>query len=175
MPRCRIVSHLFLMLSLVCLVACQPESSPREDGSAQVSAATYFPIQLEELRLYLQLALTESEQSRGLMFREQLAADHGMLFVFDQPGPRAFWMRNTRIKLDLAYLDKSGRIVEIHKLYPYSETPVPSRSQAVQFVIEMNRGWFQANQAGVGAQLDIEAVRKAIVARGKSPKTFGLE
>ena len=123
---------------------------------------------------HLQLALSQAELIRGLMYRDSLQPDHGMLFVFNQPGPRAFWMRNTRIPLDLAYLDANGTVLEIHKLYPYNETTVPSRSQAVQFVIEMNRGWFKTNDLGVGAQLDLQSVAEAITARGQSPVQFGL-
>lgn len=171
----RLLSLPLLCIGLLTLSACEPKTQTNaEPTPAPASADTYFPLTLDGTTLHLQIALSPSEQARGLMYRESLEKDHGMLFVFDQPGPRAFWMRNTKIKLDLAYLDATGTVQEVHKLYPYSETTVPSRSQAVQFVIEMNRGWFNANALGTGAQLDLDAVRKAIRARGQSPESFGL-
>ena len=163
-----------LMIGLLYAGACKPAENRTAPAVATATAATYFQIPLEDTRPHLQLALSQAELARGLMYRDHLEQDHGMLFVFDQPAPRAFWMRNTRIPLDLAYLDANGTVMEIHKLYPYSETTVPSRSQAIQFVIEMNRGWFEANQLGVGARLSLQHVTEAIVARGQNPSKFGL-
>lgn len=170
----RLICVPLLILSLIALSACTPDASRPRTALAPASAETYFPLKVGGTTLHLQLALSQSEQARGLMFRDNLEQDHGMLFVFNEPAPRAFWMRNTPLKLDLAYLDVSGTVLEIHKLYPYSETTVPSRSQAVQFVIEMDRGWFAANQVGVGAQLNLAAVAEAISARGRKPADFGL-
>ncbi|MGB0259152.1 MAG: DUF192 domain-containing protein [Coraliomargarita sp.] len=136
--------------------------------------STYFPIELGDKKLHLQLALHEAERSKGLMYRDSLAPDHGMLFVFDDIAQRGFWMRNTRIPLDLAYFDASGTLLELHKLYPYDEVSVKSRSQEIVIVIEMNRGWFERNQLSLGAKLDMSALVKAIQARGLDPKQYPL-
>ena len=61
-----------------------------------------------------ELADTPDERRRGLMFREELEENHGMLFVFPESAPRSFWMRNTEIPLSIAYIDAGGTIVSIH-------------------------------------------------------------
>ena len=101
-------------------VACQPVDAPVEPVGSQ----TYFPISIGGSELQLQLALKPAEQQKGLMFRESLDNDHGMLFIFDRPDKRGFWMRNTRIPLDIGYFDSSGQLLEIHKLFPFDETVV---------------------------------------------------
>ena len=154
------------------LCACQPDKPEASSGSA--GAKHYFSMQLESHPVFLQLALTEAEQARGLMHRESLEPDHGMLFVFQKPGQRAFWMRNTRIPLDLAYLDASGTVLELHKLYPYDERPVQSRSKDISLVLEMNRGWFAAQGLGVGSRLDAKAIHQAIRRRGHNPADYSI-
>jgi len=89
----------------------------------------------------VEIAFTEAARSRGLMFREALAADHGMLFIFPDERPRSFWMRNTRIPLSIAYADSGGRIVRIAEMEPFSETSIPSGAPA-RYALEMVRGWF---------------------------------
>ena len=162
---------LFTLALLLLLSAC----APKDSTSAPESRDAYFPISIGDIPLQLQLALTQGEQSKGLMHRDSMPKDHGMLFLFNQPEPRSFWMRNTRIPLDLGYFDASGRLLEIHALYPYDENAVPSRSQKVLIAVETNRGWFARNQIKPGAQLDLESLTQAISRRGKSPANFQLQ
>lgn len=164
---CNSIAAIWLLLSLT---ACAPQNAPISNADA----STYFPIQLKTATLQLQLALTPQEQAQGLMHRDMLAADHGMLFIFKQVDKRSFWMRNTRIPLDIGYLDASGKLIEIHKLYPYDENPVPSYSTQILMALEMNQGWFQANNIRPGAQLDLDATTQAIKARGSDPAQFPL-
>ena len=153
------------------LIAC----APQEPIGAPESSDTYFPISIDGTPLQLQLALTQSEQNKGLMHRESMPTDHGMLFLFKQPGPRSFWMRNTRIPLDIGYFDASGRLLEIHALYPYDENGVPSRNQQVLIAIETNRGWFARNNIVAGAQIDLKALAKAVSRRGKSLNSHPIQ
>lgn len=95
----------------------------------------------------MELALTPEQRAQGLMFREELAPDAGMLFLFDRESPRAFWMKNTYLPLDLLFLDSGGTIVSIARdTTPLSETPIPSQVPAAA-VLELN--------AGTAARLDI--------------------
>ncbi|MFM8715329.1 MAG: DUF192 domain-containing protein, partial [Spartobacteria bacterium] len=73
-----------------------------------------------------EIADEEHERAAGLMFRKELAADAGMLFIMPQTGPVAFWMRNTELPLTIAYIGPNGAIMELHDLEPFNETPVPS-------------------------------------------------
>lgn len=109
------------------------------------------------------------------MFRDPLPADHGMLFVFSKAEQRSFWMRNTKIPLDLGYFDASGQLIEIHALYPYDETPVQSRSHEILMALEMNQGWFQRAGIAPGAQLNMKALKQAIRDRGQPLNHYPLD
>jgi uncharacterized membrane protein (UPF0127 family) len=85
------------------------------------------------------------ERATGLMFREDLAPDSGMLFVMPAPEPAAFWMKNTKLPLSVAYVSQSGIILEIHDLRPFDETPVPSAFSRIAYALEMEQGWFAKN------------------------------
>ncbi|MFU8849234.1 MAG: DUF192 domain-containing protein [Opitutales bacterium] len=147
---------------------------PPKDNTAAAAPDTYFPINIGSRTLQLQLALTPTEHQQGLMFRNSLAEDHGMLFLFPRPKPQSFWMKNTRIPLDIGYFDTSGRLVEVHKLFPYDESPVASRSQEILIAIETNRDWYARNGIAPGARLDMEALKAAITKRGHSIANFAL-
>lgn len=92
------------------------------------------------------------------MHRESLDKGHGMLFLFDRPDKRGFWMRNTRIPLDIGYFDSNGRLLEVHKLFPFDETSVNSRSREVLIAVETNQGWFAANDIQVGDSIDMKSL-----------------
>jgi uncharacterized protein len=94
----------------------------------------------------LEIANTEETMARGLMHRDSMPADHGMIFVFDNEEPRSFWMRNTRIPLNIIYLDTGGKVVSVKSMKPYDETPVSSDGPA-RYAIELNMG--AATEAGV--------------------------
>ncbi|HYC00572.1 MAG TPA: DUF192 domain-containing protein [Candidatus Limnocylindrales bacterium] len=89
----------------------------------------------------VELALTRDDQARGLMWRKELAADAGMLFVFDKDEERSFWMRNTPLPLDILYIRSDGVIDSIAaNTRPYSEESIPSKGPA-RYVLEVNAGW----------------------------------
>lgn len=85
------------------------------------------------------------ERRSGLMFRDSLAADSGMLFVMPRPERAAFWMKNTTLPLSVAYISPGGVIVEIHDLEPLDEKPVPSSFPNIAYALEMKQGWFAEN------------------------------
>ncbi|MGB8952426.1 MAG: DUF192 domain-containing protein [Candidatus Aminicenantales bacterium] len=90
-----------------------------------------------------ELAVTEEERQRGLMFREKIFSDQGMLFVFKEEGFYSFWMKNTWIPLDILWLDKERRIVHIEReVPPCREDPCPSYSspRAALYVLELESG-----------------------------------
>lgn len=151
---------LVTLLALAC-VACQPSQEPATSANSQ----TFFPISIGEDELQLQLALNSAEQQKGLMNRDSLAADHGMLFLFDQPDQRGFWMHNTRIPLDIGYFDASGQLLEIHQLFPYDETTVPSSSRKILIAVETNRGWYAAHGVKPGAHIDMQTLQTALARR----------
>jgi uncharacterized membrane protein (UPF0127 family) len=99
------------------------------------------------LRLNVELALSEAEQTQGLMYRESLDDGRGMLFVFDRDKLASFWMKNTLVPLSIAYINSDGSILEIHDMRPEDLSLVRS-SRSVRYALEVPRGWF--DRAGVG-------------------------
>jgi uncharacterized membrane protein (UPF0127 family) len=101
-------------------------------------------------RIVAEVARRPGEMAMGLMFRDSLGDNEGMLFVFERERRASFWMANTIIPLTVAYLDREGVILEFHDLKPLDMTPVISKSDRVAFALEMNRGWFKLNRVNVG-------------------------
>nr|WP_170614938.1 DUF192 domain-containing protein [uncultured Ruegeria sp.] len=92
------------------------------------------------IRFDIELAISPQDRARGLMFRESLPTQSGMLFVFDPPQPVAFWMKNTLIPLDMIFLDQSGSVMKVHhNAVPGDLTPVDGGGK-VFAVLEINAG-----------------------------------
>lgn len=156
-------------------LAVLPVGSLRAATSAPAKGASeFFPIAVGDKVLRLQLAVTGLEMERGLMGRRTLGADEGMIFLFPKPQRLSFWMRNTPLPLDIGYFDASGRLREHYPLYPFDETSVVSRADDLQFAVEVNQGWFRANQIKRGAVLDLKALADALRQRGFDPVAYGL-
>ncbi|HEY5814085.1 MAG TPA: DUF192 domain-containing protein [Terrimicrobiaceae bacterium] len=100
-----------------------------------------------------EIADEPEERMRGLMFRESLAPDAGMLFVMPKPAPASFWMKNTIVPLSVAYINSAGVIVEIHDLSPLDETPVPSQFPNIAYALETEQGWFTKNDIIAGDRI----------------------
>jgi uncharacterized membrane protein (UPF0127 family) len=111
-------------------------------------------LSIEQATLNVEIADTPESMERGLMFRDALPADNGMLFVFGQPRRANFWMHNTRIPLSIAYLDANGRILELHDMFPYDETPISSYGANVSYALEVNQGWFAKHGITPGMQIN---------------------
>src|SRR3954453_15267467 len=94
----------------------------------------------------LEVADTEATQRVGLMKRDSMPSDHGMIFVFDREEERQFWMKDTRIALDILYLDARGKVISIKQMKPYDKTAVASDGPA-KYAIELNLG--EAARCGV--------------------------
>lgn len=106
----------------------------------------------------VELALTRKEQSRGLMWRESMPEDHGMLFVFADERPRSFWMKNTPLPLDIVYISEDGRIVSIaENTTPYSVESIPSGKPA-RYVLEVNGGFCAPRGIGAGNRVELPEI-----------------
>ncbi|MBT8396923.1 MAG: DUF192 domain-containing protein [Gemmatimonadetes bacterium] len=99
----------------------------------------------------VEVARTPAEREKGLMFRERLAKGRGMLFVFPDATVRSFWMKDTFVPLDIAYLDSNLRIIDILPMEPQSLDTQPSSGPAM-FALEVPMGWFEEVGIAVGAQ-----------------------
>ena len=115
-----------------------------------LAAAT--SIQIKDITLQVDLAVTEQERFQGLMGREKLLEGEGMLFVFKKPNILSFWMKDTKIPLSIAFFDECRKIINIEQMDP----PIDSilriyRSGGLaRYALEVPQGWFEKNQIGLG-------------------------
>ncbi len=91
-----------------------------------------------------EVAFTQKDRTMGLMFRDKLDKDHGMLFIFPQERNLSFWMKNTKIPLSIAFINSSEVITQIESMSPYSLLNHASKYK-VRFALEMENGWFMKN------------------------------
>jgi uncharacterized membrane protein (UPF0127 family) len=96
-----------------------------------------------------EVADSPDEHAQGLMFRERLDAGQGMLFVFEAERTQAFYMRNTYVPLDIAFLDRAQVIVDIQQMEPLTENLHQSARPAM-YALEVPQGWFGAQEIQVG-------------------------
>ena len=104
------------------------------------------------LPLKLEIPVTPTEFKLGLMFRESLDEDCGMLFVFSESSEKSFHMNHTQIPLDIAFINASGIVESIKELQPLNPVPVYSDAE-VLYALEVNRGWFAENNVNIGDQI----------------------
>ncbi|MBL8297260.1 MAG: DUF192 domain-containing protein [Rhodanobacteraceae bacterium] len=119
-------------------------------GSVNASAQAISYVVLKGKTFYVELAENDEQHARGLMFREQMAPDRGMFFIFGAEFMQAFWMKNTLIPLDMLYFDQKLRLVSAQtNVPPCKADPCPSypSSGPAQYVLELNAG--TADKLGV--------------------------
>jgi uncharacterized membrane protein (UPF0127 family) len=109
---------------------------------AQADPLVTYPLRIKKHEIRAEVAGTEQDRLRGLMFRDKLAENSGMIFLYPRPEASAMWMKNTRVALSVAFIDSNGRILNIAEMEPYSEEAHAS-SGAASYALEMNRGWFR--------------------------------
>ena len=136
--------------------------------------STYFAVGVGAKTVQMQVAALPAEMEHGLMGRRDLAQDQGMIFLYARPQQLSFWMRDTPTPLDVGYFSHDGTLVEIYPMYAFDERTVSSRNRDLQYALEMNLGWYQANSIHPGDRLDMKALVAAIKARGFDPRKLGL-
>ena len=131
-------------------------------GGLLASAAVSAQNQAQDLRaitltagmhnVRAQVAATPQQRQVGLMFRREMPAHEGMLFVFEQPSPQCFWMRNTWLPLTIAFLRDDGTVVNLEDMEPMTDDSHCSK-EPVRFALEMNKGWFAKRGLKAGAKI----------------------
>ncbi len=99
-----------------------------------------------------QVAETQDQHATGLMHRDEMPVNEGMLFVFEKPTKQCFWMRNTRIPLTAAFVADDGTIVNMENMKPQTLDSHCS-AKPVRYVLEMNQGWFAKKGVKPGSKL----------------------
>ena len=121
----------------------------KQDSLLQVTS-----MQIGSERFDLEMAISPHDQEVGLMHRDSLDSDHGMIFINSEEKPQTFWNHDTHFPLDLIFLDAGAHVVSLKHLDAYSEKVVPSDAPA-QYVIELNAGTAARLNVKVGDRLDL--------------------
>ncbi len=137
------ILHALLIMIIGCWFHSSMASEPAPTGLPTIS------LKAGNQSIQVEVAATDESRQRGLMFREKLARNEGMLFVFPQIAYHAMWMRNTPLPLAVAFLDDRGKILSIHEMQPFTEQSHQAAGPA-RFALEMNSGWFSANRIFAG-------------------------
>lgn len=148
--------------------ACQPEesSSPPVSRAAPIipldTGTVVITTAADSFLLSVEIAETADQTRIGLMERETLPPEEGMIFLFAEPreSNEGFWMFRTRIPLDIAYLDAAGRIVAIHQMQPCASPYIRGCSPYLpgvpyQAAIEVNPGYFTTRGIGIGDRVEL--------------------
>lgn len=149
--RARHCLFLALLAALLLPTSCKKEQETPQPTQTP-STREYEPVlrtvqmQIGNRLFTLEVAENDDDRARGLMHREWMPADHGMIFVFDREQRMGFWMKNTLIPLDILYVSETGRVVTIAQMKPLDLNPAPSRAPA-KYAIELNAG--TAKEVGV--------------------------
>lgn len=123
--------------------------------TGQAQTPQKFPVTPLTAGMYLiqaEVAQTEAERQQGLMFREHMQANEGMVFLFGQPAGICMWMKNTLIPLSVAFLDKEGTIINIEEMQPKTLNSHCATKPAY-YALEMNAGWFKKHNIKPGMKI----------------------
>jgi uncharacterized membrane protein (UPF0127 family) len=126
---------------------------------------------IKKLTPTLQVAVSRPEQSLGLMYRQELAEDTGMVFLWPDGKKRVLYMRNTYVPLDAGWFTSAGHLTEVSPLQKLDETWVWSTRDDIHYAVEMNQGWYAKNCGGT-VDLDMDALRQALVVKDADPSEF---
>lgn len=133
-----VITILAALLGVLAIAGCEKPQQSDTSGPVPQSLPT-ISLALGQRTFTLEVADEEQERQIGLMHRDSMPSDHGMIFVFPDEQPRSFWMLNTRIPLDIVYLDSRGKIISIRQMKPLDLTGVESGGPA-KYAIELNQG-----------------------------------
>lgn len=164
----------FASLLLLALVACQPTPAsggkpgtppPQRRAEPTAENRPAFPwakvvVEAKDgaIPLKVEVARNDPERSYGLMFKKELPADQGMVFVFQDNREHTFWMRNTFIPLDMIFIGEDRKVVGVYEnAEPFSLARM-SVGQPSRYVLEVNAGWARSHGVGPGTQIRFEGV-----------------
>lgn len=159
----KVENYFVLFLALALAAGCKKaETAPTSSAPVNWEPTRAQPT-LPKMKIYLgaetldaELATTPREVQTGMMFRTNITDESAMLFVFSQPYQPSFWMKNCPHSLSAAYISPDGVIQEIHHLEKNDTNSVVAASDNIQYVLEVNDGWFQRHGVNTGMLIRTE-------------------
>ncbi len=129
-------------------------------------------LKIGEHTAWIEIANTDEKRTLGLMYRQKLAKDSGMLFVYHTSEILSFWMKNTHVPLSIAFIKQDGKISDILDMKPYDGSPdfmLPryASTQPVRYALEMQQGWFQEKNIKVGDVVTFPEKIKPLLKKNK--------
>jgi uncharacterized membrane protein (UPF0127 family) len=118
-------------------------------------AQQIFPTTTLNIGMHLikaEVAVSDEQRAQGLMFREKMAPNEGMVFRFPETRHICMWMKNTLLPLSVAFIDEKGRIINIEDMQPQTLNAHCAKKPA-RFALEMNQGWFRQKNIRSGLQV----------------------
>jgi len=139
-----VLTYCLVVLAAALAPAAQAQEPQMDLQRVQLSAGMH--------RIDAQVALTPEQRATGLMWRRQMPQHEGMLFIFETPSVQCFWMKNTLLPLDAAFIADDGSVVNVAAMKPQTLDSHCS-AQPVRYVLEMNLGWFAKKGIKPGMKL----------------------
>ena len=167
-------TYLVVLLLLNFILGCKENSQSIKGEKIPQNKSELYDLNFSGVSLKVEVAALPKERELGLMFRNSLKENEGMLFVFKEGSGQRFWMKNTRIPLDIGYLSTSGVLLEVHKAKPYDLSGVPSRSQDIKFVLELNAGGYKKLGIKIGSRISLKVISDLLIQRGLDPLIYNL-
>jgi len=149
---------------LLCMVWMHGCSEPAPSNKSTMPPGALGPLptlqfEINGVSVEIEVAISQDEQKQGLMYRESMPENHGMLFVYKEPRYMSFWMKNTKIPLSIAYIKEDGTISNIEKMDPPTSPLAPLDSHYSKYkctyALEMNQGWFEKHGIKAGDKINL--------------------
>lgn len=144
---------MFARSALTALLAASAIAASTNAIGQQVSRFPVISLNAGMHVIKAEVAAKDADRQQGLMFREKMGQNEGMVFIFDAPAGVCMWMKNTLIPLSVAFIDESGKIVNIEDMQPQTLDSHCAR-KPVRYALEMNLGWFRQKNIKPGTVIE---------------------
>ena len=145
------------VLSILFLASLAPGCSPAGEWP--------YVVQMGDAKVKVEVAMTAEEREHGLMDRDELGADWGMLFVYDRDQALKFWMKNTRVPLSIAFINSGLVVRDIQDMAPETLDNHEAKAPAT-YALEVNRGWFAKHGVKVGTKVTFSTELDKYIRKG---------
>jgi uncharacterized membrane protein (UPF0127 family) len=144
-----LLGSVFFCLAMLTIASTAHGKTTAQQDAPQAMLLPTTELSIGQQSVHAEVAATEASRQRGLMYRQLLPNNQGMLFVFDEAAVQCFWMKNTPLPLSIAFIDARGMIANITDMQAQS-TDVHCPAGPIRYALEMKQGWFTEHHIGAG-------------------------